>query len=117
MNEIPVCSIVISSQLPQDEIESLEISLRMSAIKLQKSPSRVLGVDDLLVIATVASGAAATAQLIEYGIKAAKAIANWRRELRSRGIEPEGRLEHPNRPPLELNEASDEEIDQWFPHE
>ena len=117
MNEIPLCSIVISSQLPTDEIESLETSLGINKVKVQKSTDRVLGVDDLLVIATVASGAAATAQLIDYGIKVAKVIANWRRELRSKGIEPEGRLEHPNRPPLELNEASDEEIDEWFPHE
>ena len=117
MNEIPLCRIVISSQLPSDEIESLETSLGINKVRVQKSTDRVLGVDDLLVIATVASGAAATAQLIDYGIKVAKAIANWRRELRSKGIEPEGRLEHPTRPPLELNEASDEEIDEWFPHE
>ncbi|MEM8718618.1 MAG: hypothetical protein AAGE84_04825 [Cyanobacteria bacterium P01_G01_bin.39] len=117
MNEIPLCSIVISSQLPKDEIDSLETSLRMSSIKVQKLPSRVFGADDIVFIATVLGGMAAGANLIEYGIKAAKTIANWRRELRSRGIEPEGRLEHPNRPPLELNEASDEEIDQWFPHE
>ncbi len=117
MSEIPLCSIVISSQLPTDEIESLETSLRMSSIKVQKSPSRVVGADDIVFVATVLGGMAAAANLIEYGIKAAQAIANWRRELRSKGIEPEGRLEHPNRPPLELNEASDEEIDEWFPHE
>ena len=117
MSEMPLCSIVISSQLPKDEIESLETSLRMSYIRVQKSPSRVVGADDIVFVATVLGGMAAGANLIEYGIKAAKTIEKWRRELRSKGIEPEGRLEHPTRPPLDLNEASDEELDEWFPHE
>lgn len=117
MSEIPLCSIVISAQVPTDEIESLETILRMNSLQVQKSASRVLGVDDIVFLATVAGGLAATANLIEYGIKAAKVINNWRRELRSKGIEPLGRLEHPTRPPLDLNEASDEEIDEWFPHE
>ena len=117
MTEIPLCSVVISSQLPKDKIEALETSLRMSSIKVQKPPSRVVGADDIVFIATVLGGMAAAANLIEYGIKAAKAIKNWRRELRSQGLEPEGRLEHPTRPPLNLNEASDEDIDEWFPHE
>ena len=85
MSEIPLCSIVISSQVPSDKIESLETSLRMSSIKVQKSQSRVVGADDLVFVATVVGGIAATANLIEYGIKVAKALKNWRRELRSKG--------------------------------
>ncbi len=114
MSEIPLCTIVISAQVPTAEIESLETSLRMSSIKVQKSPSRIIGADDIVFLATVLGGMAAAANLIEYGIKVAKAIANWRRELRSQGIEPEGRLEHPTRPPLDLSQATDEEIDEWF---
>ena len=117
MSEIPLCSIVISLKVPTNKIELLETSLRMSSIKVEKSTKRALGVDDLIVVATVASGAAATAQLIEYGIKVAKALKNWRRELRSKGIEPEGELKHPDRSSLNLSKASDEEIDEWFPHE
>lgn len=114
MSQIPLCTIVISSQVASAEIESLETSLRMSSIKVQKSPSRLIGADDIVLIATVLGGMAAAANLIEYGIKVAKAIKNWRRQLRSQGIEPSGRLESPTRPPLELNQASDEEIDEWF---
>ena len=117
MSEIPLCSIVISSQVPTDKIELLENSLRISSIQVQKSPSRVVGADDLVFVATVVGGIAATANLIEYGIKIAKALKKWRRELRSKGIEPEGKLEHPERLPLDLRSATDEEIDEWFPHE
>ena len=61
MGEIPLVSIVISSQIPLDEIESLETSLSLSSIKVQKLPNRVLGVDDIVLVATVISGVAATA--------------------------------------------------------
>ncbi|MDJ0675096.1 MAG: hypothetical protein QNJ36_06920 [Calothrix sp. MO_167.B42] len=114
MSEIPLCTIVISSQLPPDEIESLETSLEMSSIKVQKSPGRIVGADDIAFVATVVGGIAATANLIEYSIKITKAINNWRRKLRSKGIEPKGRLEHPERPPLDLKTASDEELEEWF---
>ncbi|NJL61063.1 MAG: hypothetical protein HC903_03540 [Methylacidiphilales bacterium] len=114
MGEIPLVTIVISSQLPPDEIESLETSLSLSSIKVQKSPSRVVGVDDIVLVATVISGVAATAQLMDYGIKVAKSINNWRRKLREKGIEPQGKLEHPKRPFLDLNTATDEEIEAWL---
>jgi hypothetical protein len=114
MGEIPLVSIVISSQLPLDEIESLETSLSLSSIKVQKSPSRVVGVDDIVLVATVISGVAATAQLMDYGIKVAKVIINWRRKLREKGIEPQGKLEYPKRPYLDLNTATDEEIEAWL---
>ena len=114
MSEISLCSIVISSQLPPDEIESLETSLGMNSIKVQKSPSRIAGADDIVFVATVIGGVAATANLIEYSIKVAKAINNWRRKLREKGTEPKGRLEHPKRPPLDLRTATDEEIEEWL---
>ncbi|MDM9586176.1 hypothetical protein [Nostoc sp. GT001] len=114
MSEIPLCSIVISSQLPSNEIESLETLLGMSSINVQKSPSRILGADDIVFVATVVGGIAATANLIEYSIKVAKAINNWRRKLREKGIEPKGTLEHPVRPSLDLSTATDEEIEEWL---
>ncbi|MDJ0733571.1 MAG: hypothetical protein QNJ47_05705 [Nostocaceae cyanobacterium] len=115
MSEIPVCRIVISSQIPPDEIESLETSLGMNKVKVQKSTNRVLGVDDLLVVATVVSGAAATAQLIDYSIKVAKAINHWRRKLREKGIEPKGELVNPKKSlSLDLSTATDEEVEEWL---
>ncbi|GAB1544052.1 hypothetical protein NUACC21_67280 [Scytonema sp. NUACC21] len=114
MSDIPFFSIVISSELPLDEIKSLETSLSLNSIKVQKSQSRVVGVDDIIFVATVVSAVSATAQLIDYSIKAAKAINNWRRELREKGREPKGKLEHPNLPDIDLNTATDEEIEAWF---
>jgi hypothetical protein len=114
MSEIPLVTIVISSQLPPDEIESLETSLGMSSIKVQKSPSRILGADDIVLVATVVGGIAATAQLIDYSIKVAKAINNWRLKLREKGIEPKGKLKHPDRPSLDLSTATDEEVEEWL---
>ncbi|MBD2512246.1 hypothetical protein H6G91_34370 [Nostoc muscorum FACHB-395] len=114
MSEVPLCSIIISSQLPPDEIEFLETSLTMSSINVQKSLNRVFGADDIVFVATVIGGAAAAANLIDYGIKVAKAINKWRRELRAKGIEPEGKLEHPKRPSLNINKATDKETEEWF---
>ncbi len=114
MSEIPLCSIVISSQLPPDEIESLETSLSLSSIKVQKSPSWIIVADDIVFVATVVGGIAATANLIDYSIKVAKAIINWRRKLREKGIEPQGKLEYPKRPYLDLSTATDEEIEEWL---
>ncbi len=113
MSEIAVCSIVISSKLAKD-IGFLETELSVNSIKVQKSPSRVIGVDDIVLVATVLGGLAAAADLVEYGIKVGKAINNWRRKLRENGIEPEGKLEHPKRPALDLSKASDEEVEEWL---
>ncbi|MBO3458337.1 hypothetical protein G7B40_004700 [Aetokthonos hydrillicola Thurmond2011] len=114
MNQYPLCTIVISSQVPPDEIESLETSLELSSIKLQKSPSRIVGADDIVFVATVLGGIAATADLIDKSIKVAKALNNWRRKMREKGIEPKGKLEHPDRSFIDLSTATDEEIEQWF---
>ena len=96
------------------DLTSSITSLLINSIKAQKFPSRVLGADDVAFVATVVGGLAATANLIEYSIKFAKTINNWRRELRLKGIEPKGRLEHPQRPPLDISKATDEEIVEWL---
>ena len=115
MREIPLCSISISSQLSPNEIESLETSLSLSSIKLQKSSNRALVVDDIvLVVSGLVSGVAATAQLIDYTIKVAKAIANWRQKLREKGIEAKGKLKHPQLPDIDLSTATKAEIEAWF---
>ena len=114
MSKIPLCTIVISSQLPPDEIEFLETSLEISLIEVQKLPSRIVGADDIVFVATVVGGVAATATLIDYSIKVAKAINNWRRRLREKGIVPKGKLEHPDRSSIDLSTATDEEVEEWL---
>jgi hypothetical protein len=52
--------------------------------------------------------------LVDYGIKASKAIINWRKKLRAKDLDAGCILEHPRRSPLDLRTASDEEILEWF---
>ena len=113
MNEIPLCTIRISSELT-DEVDSLETPLQIDSINIQKTQSRVIGLDDILLVLTIISGLASGATLIDYGIKAAKAINKWRQDLRAKGLKPKAQLEHPQRPQLDLEKASDEEVEKWF---
>jgi len=48
--------------------------------------------------------------LVEYSLKAAQSINSWRRRLKDKNIEPLGKLEHPDRPPLDLGQATPEEV-------
>ena len=114
MSEVPICTIVIPSQLPSDEIELLETSLELTSVSVQKLSNRVIVADDIMLVATVMGGIAAAANLAEYSIKIAKVINNWREELRSKQIEPKGKLEHPARATIDLNIATDEEVEEWF---
>lgn len=112
MSEIPLCSIVISSQIPVDEIESLETSLSLlSSVNVQKSSKRIVGADDILFVLAVIGGIDATSNLIS---KIVKVLKDWRRKVRDKGEEPKVRLEHPKRPFLDLNTATDEEIEEWL---
>jgi hypothetical protein len=114
MSNIPLCTIVIASQLSLADIESLEMTLNIDALQLQKPAKRLLGADDLLLVMAVVSGAAGAAQLLDYGIKITKAFIDWRRKQREQGKDVDCILEHPDRPPLDLRKATDEEIEEWF---
>jgi transposase len=80
-------------------------------VKVQKEVERVVGVDDVVLLL---SGAAAAAQLVDYGIKVGKVIIEWRRKLKEKGIEAKGKLEKPEQAPLDLSKATDEEIKEWL---
>ncbi|ACK71468.1 conserved hypothetical protein [Gloeothece citriformis PCC 7424] len=114
MNDFPVCTLVMSSELPAADISALEMVLNSEGINLQKSPHRVVGADDLVFVAAIVGGLASAAQLVEYSLKIAKAINDWRRNRRAKGQEIKARLEHPKKPPLELDTATDEEVEEWF---
>jgi hypothetical protein len=114
MSNVPLCTIVAISQLPLADIESLEMSLNIDALQLQKPAKRLFGADDILLIMAVVSGTAGAAQLLDYGIKTTKAIISWRHKQLERGKGVDCILEHPERPPLDLRKATDEEIEEWF---
>lgn len=111
MSEFPICNIVLSSALPTDEIESLTLSIQSTSAQVQKNTSRIAGADDIALVISIVLGAI---QIAEYGMKIAKAIIEWRKKARQKGIEPQGRLEHPDKPPLDLSTATDEEIKEWL---
>jgi hypothetical protein len=113
MSEIPLCTVVLSSELPLNEVEALSTSLHLTSAKVQRTTSRAFGADDLALVITIAVG---IGQLAEYGIKIAKAISDWRRKARQQGIEPQGQLERPDHAPLDLQTATDEEIEEWLSH-
>lgn len=114
MSKTPLCSIVISSEVSPDEIQSLKTLLAMESIEVQKPQNRLVGADDIAYVATLVGLVTGLFQLAECGIKTAKTINNWRRKLREKGKEPKAKLEHPERSPLELSIASDEEVEDWF---
>ena len=111
MKEVPLCNIAIPLDLPADEIESLISVIKLTSAKVQKEPSRVVGVDDVVAIITILVG---TKELIEPVVKA---FIKWRKEAKQKGIEAQVKLERPDRSPLYLievtnpdDEATDEEI-------
>lgn len=114
MNQVPLCTLRLSSQLTPDEVSSLETSLELASITIQKDQKRVMGVDDLLLVLT---GLVTAAQALEYGAKAASTINRWRKTLRSQGKDPQAKLEHPKRPSLDLMIATEEEVEKWFSQE
>jgi hypothetical protein len=116
MSDVPLCSLVVAEPLTAEDLESLEIALGADSFKLQKPVKRLFGVDDtlILLVAGVVSGAAGAAQLLDFGIRAGKAIVVWRKEMQEQDLDAYCILEHPNRPPLDLRKASDEEILEWF---
>jgi hypothetical protein len=113
MSEILLCRVVLSAELPAAEVEFLASSIQLTSAKVQKTTSRAFGADDLALLITILVG---IGQLAEYGISIAKAINSWRRQARQKGLEPQGKLERPDHPPLDLNTATDEEVEEWLLH-
>jgi len=111
MSKMPVCRIVLSSDLPQDEIESLSSSIELTSAQVQKTTSRALGADDLALLITITVG---IGQLAEYGIKIAQAINHWRSKARQKGLNIKGKLERQEHPTLDLGTATEEEIREWL---
>ncbi|MGK7898475.1 MAG: hypothetical protein AB4372_33885 [Xenococcus sp. (in: cyanobacteria)] len=112
MSSIPLCRIVITS--PNSDIKILETALRIRLIKVEKSPNWLVGNDHIVLVATMIRGLTTRANILQSSQKIARTIIIWRNQLRSRGIELEGILEYPERLPLNLNQAQDKEIEEWF---
>ena len=115
MKEIPLCSIVIAADLSPEEKDSLISAIKLTSAKVQDDPSRFIGIDDILeaiIVSIVAS--VITEQVPKVTKKIAKAIIDWRTKARAKGKKTPVKLEHPERNPLDLETATDEEIEEWL---
>ena len=120
MKEIPLCNIALSSDVAANELESLISAIKLTSAQVQKEPSRVVGLDDVVAIITILVG---IKELTESSVRVANAIIKWRKEAKQKGIATQVKLERPDRSHLYLieftnpdAEATDEEIKKWFPN-
>jgi hypothetical protein len=86
-------------------------SIRLTSANVQQLEKRAFIADDIIALITVLVG---VGQITEYGIKIAKAINNWRRKAKEKGIQVEVKLERPDRTSLDLHSATDEEVEEWL---
>jgi Sec-independent protein translocase protein TatA len=111
VSEKPVCNVVLSSEISDDAVESLTTSIELTSAKVQRTTSRAVGIDDVAIVITILVG---IGQLTEYGVKLAKAIISWREQARQKHTVIKGQLQRPDQPPLDLQSATDNDIEEWL---
>ena len=115
MPEIPLKLTV--TNLTKAEKEDLLSAIELTSVRIQSEPERILGVDDVLEIFLIAMVSKLAEKTIDSATtELAKVIKKWREERRAAGKAISGKLEQKNRPPLNLDTATDEEIEQWLSH-
>lgn len=101
--------------LPPDERETLLTALRSAGAEIQEAPARDIDWQTVVVvidsIGKAAGGITATIVLAE---KIAEKLNAWRESMRRRGKTPRGVLRRPNQSPLDLSDATDEEVLRWL---
>lgn len=107
MSDSSLCRLVISQDIPSDEIASLESLLQLNNISVQESTSRT-GLEEIALIIGIVGG------IVELTEKLVKVIIKWRKKLKKKEIDINARLEHPLLSPLDLETATDEEIKEWL---
>lgn len=115
MNEIPLKLTV--TNLTKAEKEELLSVIELTSVRIQSESERILGVDDVLEIIIIAMVSKLAEKTIESATsELAKVIKKWRDERQQAGKQILGKLEGPERPPLNLDTATDKEIEQWLSH-
>lgn len=115
MPEIPLKLTV--TNLTKAEKEDLLSAIELTSVRIQSEPERILGVDDVLEIFLIAMVSKLAEKTIDSATtELAKVIKKWREERREAGKAISGKLEQKNRPPLNFDTATDEEIEQWLSH-
>jgi hypothetical protein len=113
MDEDPIITVNVSSEMPDDLLTSLRAVLRSEAVVQDEKRRVFTGVEwaALIVILKVTgAGAGAAAGIVALG----RQINAWRRDARRASKEPPGFLERPNQPQLDLATATDAEVRNWL---
>lgn len=115
MSRHPLFSIQISTDLPDVERESLLLVLRR-VVDVEVPVNRISGAEWVTFVAVMKDMAtlAGTAAAL---VKLANEINTWRRNAQQRAIEPQVTLQHPDKDPLKLTTATDEEVQTWLSQE
>ena len=105
-------SVDVSSDVPAEERQALLLALQTTA-EVQKPTSRTFGLEWVTFVAFV-KDVGSVAAVASALIKLAEQILSWRKKVRERGIPPAVRLSRPQRPPLDLEVATDDKVIEWL---
>lgn len=103
-------SVAVSPKVPAAERESLLLILEPHAT-VKEAESRAIEWAVFIAIVKDIGVVAGTAAAL---IKLANEIITWRKSAKTRGVEPEVKLQHPDKETLNLSTATDEEINEWI---
>lgn len=113
MNEVPLKLTV--TNLTTAEKDELLSAIELTSVRIQAKSERALGVDDILEIILVAVIGKVAEKTFDLATnKLAEVIKKWRKQRQQAGKPIKGKLETSQRPPLNLDTATDEEIDEWL---
>lgn len=112
MSKFPIFTISLKGISVEEKKQLISI-LESNSLEIQSDTNRLFGIDDVVELVAVISG------LIVLGEKAtqyAQALYNWLKKRKDAGKKTEGQLKHPNPKikPLDLENATEEEIKQWI---
>lgn len=108
----PLCTFRASSEMPPDDRDALLEHVRTVA-DIAETGQRQLAAEWLLFVA-VMKGVGAAAGAAAAMVKLANEINTWRRNARERGVDTNVRCERPGKKTLNLADATDEEVTDWF---
>jgi hypothetical protein len=113
MSKIPLFTISLKG-ISIEEKNQLISDLESSSLEVQLDTKRLFVIDDIVeILALVSTGITLTEKAVKYS----KALYDWLKKRREEGKTIEGRLEYKLNPkiePLDLENATEEEIEQWI---
>ena len=112
MSKVPLFTISVKG-ISAEEKHQLISALQSSSLEVQSDTDRFFVVDDIVELLALVS---ATIVVTEKTIQYSSALYNWLKKRKDQGKTTEGQLKHPNPliKPLDLENATEEQIEQWI---